>query len=87
MRSRADTCCGKAGRRMRATLSFDLPEEREELESALFDYRAASTVREFDEWIRGEIKWGQHPTLIDEELQRVRDRLYEIAGENGFEIW
>ena len=71
---------------MRATLEFDLPDEREELESALFDYKAGMVVWEMAQWLRGKVKYEDLSDEEDRLYEGVRDELYKIAAHWDWEI-
>ena len=59
-------------------LKFKLPEEREEFELAQKAIDYSIVLDEFDNWLRGLIKYGDAETI---ELQVVRDKLREFMSE------
>ena len=67
---------------MKTILEFDLPEDSESYENAFNGYRYKITLQEFDEWLRSEIKYKNHPELIENTLQQARDKLNEISIDN-----
>lgn len=66
---------------MKATIEFDLPDERDEfaLMQKAGEYRA--TLYELDQWLRSQIK---HANRI--ELQPARDELNRLSAQYGVEI-
>lgn len=68
---------------MIATLSFTLPEEQEEFENAAHGGRYKSALQEFDNYLRGEIKYTDHPQGEADLLQKIRDNLTQTCPE----IW
>ena len=63
---------------MKATLEFNLPEEREEFEGATDGWKWQSVVWDFDQMLREKIKHGNQ-----EELVPVREALRELVSEHG----
>jgi hypothetical protein len=64
-----------------AILKFKLPEELEEFETTLSADDMSALLFKFDQWLRSEIK---HNSRND--LQEVRDKLYELANEHNISI-
>lgn len=65
---------------MKATLSFNLPEEQEEHKFALNGCKLASEIQEFDYYLRGEIKYST--TLSQEHIElyeKIREKLHEMV--------
>ena len=58
-----------------ATLSFELPEEREQYQVALEaqDYRVALLA--MDSWLRGKLRGGELPLAEQEIYREVREQL------------
>lgn len=67
----------------RATLTFDLPEELPEFQTALhgIDYKIVLEV--FDTNLRNRIKYTEMPTHEKELLQTLRDELRQLSWENN----
>ena len=63
---------------MKATLEFNLPEEREEFKSASDGWKWQSVVWDFDQMLRGKIKHGNQ-----EELVPVREALNGLIADHG----
>jgi hypothetical protein len=66
---------------MRATLSFTLPEEREEFELASKAGHLDYVIGELDNFLRGKIKYGQHSAEVEAIYQEVRDKLWELRND------
>lgn len=68
---------------MKAELTFDLPEEREEFEMAANGWKLYMAISTFDNWLRGKIK---HEDLTDEQYEiydKIRQQLWdELSAEN-----
>lgn len=65
---------------MKATLEFDLPEEREEHKLALDGGKWMSAIHELDEWMRTTEK---HTDIHTMEIGALRKKLYEILEDMG----
>ena len=68
-----------------STLEFNLdePEGERRLRECLDAPKWKSAVREFDQWIRGLVKYGE--VTVNEES--IRDRFHIIFYEHGIDIW
>ena len=44
-------------------------------------------AQDFDEYLRQEIKWGQHPPKAEDTFQRIRDEFYKRLEEEGLALW
>lgn len=68
---------------MKAKLIFNLPEEREDFETAsrAWDYR--NTIEEFDHKLRVMQKYEDIETI---EITKVRDLLREVLDDNNLKI-
>ncbi len=64
---------------MKATLEFNLPEEREELELHMKAGKVFSAVWEYAHWLRQICKHGD-PDKVN--AQACRDKLYEFLNEH-----
>lgn len=65
----------------KVTLQFDLPDEREDFELAVNGSKLQAILSEFDNWLRGKIKYE-----LKEEWQEVRDQLWELANDNQISL-
>ena len=62
-------------------LKFKCPEERVEFELANRGNDFYHVLWEFDNWLRGEIKYNDR-----EDLQEVRTKLYELLVDNDLNL-
>jgi hypothetical protein len=67
---------------MRATLSFAIPQEREEFESANKGAAYASAVHTFDKWLNQLDEVVESPAER-QALERVRDKFRETLERHG----
>lgn len=65
---------------MKATLSFNLPEEDEEYMGAVKGPRLRSACGDFAEWMRRRQKDDTHQTLGSNELEAVKAMFWETVG-------
>lgn len=68
-------------------LEFNLPEEQVEFDLANAASKLSSTLYEFDQWLRSELKYGpsiEYTNKLKEEdaLDIARSKLYEIMNEH-----
>lgn len=68
-------------------LEFDLYEDREAYEDALNGSKYRGILQEFDNYLRGRLKYEELPEQIQEALQAARDKLHEEASSSGASIW
>lgn len=68
-------------------LEFDLYEDREAYEDALNGTKYRAILQEFDNYLRGRLKYEELPELIQEALQAARSKLHEEAADSGASIW
>lgn len=72
---------------MKATLKFDLPEERDEFTFATHGIDWYLLALDLDQWLRGELKYN---VMLDERTgeayEKVRDKIYELLGERGIDF-
>lgn len=61
----------------KATLTFKLPDEQVEFRHATQAGDMHSVLWEIDQYLRGQVKYCDHPTEIRAAYQAVRDRLWE----------
>ena len=60
---------------MKATLKFNLPEDREEFEQAVRASDIHAALWDFKQKLRGHIKYEEHSHEVYEMLDKVRDEL------------
>ena len=65
---------------MKATLTFDLPEDNVEFTHAKNGSNYAFIISEFDNWLRNEQKYQGVETIC---VTEVRDKLREFCEDNG----
>lgn len=63
---------------MKGTLSFTLPEEQEEFETAQKGWKYLAALDEMDEWLRSELKYKELTAATRDAYQACRDKLWEI---------
>jgi hypothetical protein len=66
---------------MKATLEFNLPEDRDDFYYATNGFNYYMALVEMDEWLRSEYKYNDK-----EEMYEVREKLREIILENNVKI-
>ena len=66
---------------MKATLEFNLPEDREDFNYATNGFNYYMALVEMDEWLRSEYKYNDN-----EEMYEVRNKLREIISENNVKL-
>ena len=72
---------------MKGVLQFKLPEEETEFEMAFQASRLMGAVQDYDNWLRGKIKYGELPPGAEDVYQTCRDELYRILGECEVTLW
>lgn len=73
---------------MKATLSFNLPEEQEEFNNATNGVLWRTILIEYDNKMRDYLKYDQNDELEIEMpfINRWRKKLHQIASDHGMEI-
>ena len=66
---------------MKATLEFNLPEEKDEYNFANNGINYYSALVEFDQWLRSEYKYNDNEAMF-----KVREKLNEFINENNVKI-
>jgi hypothetical protein len=66
---------------MKATLEFNLPEEKDEYDFANNGINYYSALVEFDQWLRSEYKYNGNEAMV-----KVRKKLNEFINENNVKI-
>lgn len=67
---------------MRANLSFKLPEDRSEFQDAQDGTALRIALQEYDNWLRGMIKYEDKEMISTEE---ARKKLHELLGD--LDLW
>jgi hypothetical protein len=65
----------------KVTVVYNLPDEQPEYELHMCSSKMFSILWDFDQWLRSEIKYNDK-----EELQPIRDKLYNLMDEKNFNI-
>lgn len=72
---------------MKATLTFDLREERDQFDAACNADKWVSIVSELDEWLRSKLKYEVEMTEAKvEAFGAVRTKLHELLAEDGLSL-
>lgn len=73
---------------MKATLEFNLPEEKEEYETCYHGTKWSLVVWNLDQELRKRTKYAPDntPEEVVEELQEIRDFLWGLLEEEGLEM-
>ena len=66
---------------MKATLEYNLPEDRDDFNYATNGFNYYMALVEMDEWLRSEYKYNDK-----EEMYEVRNKLREIILENNVKL-
>jgi hypothetical protein len=66
---------------MKATLEFNLPEDRDDFNYATNGFNYYMALVEMDQWLRAEYKYNDK-----EEMYEVREKLREIILENNVKL-
>jgi hypothetical protein len=66
---------------MKATLEYNLPEDRDDFNYATNGFNYYMALVEMDQWLRSEYKYNDK-----EEMYEVREKLREIILENNVKI-
>lgn len=70
---------------MVGTLTFNLPEEQEEFEHAQNAHKYRSALQEFDNHLRGQLKYCELSDQEREIYERLREKLAECCC--GLDLW
>lgn len=68
---------------MKATLTFDIPNDDYEFQNAVNASSWRAVVSELDAWLGEQIKYGD-PTSVDANM--TRDKLFELVKDEGLNI-
>ena len=66
---------------MKATLEFNLPEDKENFDFATNGINYYSALVEFDQWLRSEYKYNGNEPMFE-----VRKKLNEFINDNNIKI-
>lgn len=68
---------------MTATLTFTLPEELEEHQTAIDGWKWKNLANELSDLIRGKLKHGHEFKTPDEALEFTRRAIFDLAAQNN----
>lgn len=73
---------------MKATLEFNLPNDRENFELAVNSSYYYTVIFEMDQYLRSRIKYAEDDESDDtiNAFQNARDKLHEFMAENGINL-
>lgn len=71
---------------MKATLEFDLPEDQEAFDRAREGGTLFAAMTEFDQYLRSQIKYGDHPEPAEEAYAGARAMLWTILEERDLAL-
>ena len=73
---------------MQATLTYQLPEEKEEFELATNAVKWMSFAHEFKQYLRAEWKYNEDKYNEDQykTLVEIREKFYELLNEEGLSL-
>ena len=66
---------------MKATLEFNLPEDKENFDFATNGINYYSALVEFDQWLRSEYKYNGNEPMFE-----VREKLQQFINDNNIKI-
>lgn len=71
----------------KATLTFNLPEERSEYHAAAHGQDWKGIVFEMAQYLRSALKYGHEHKTADAALEAVRDKLWDMCKDEGLDPW
>lgn len=71
---------------MKATLTFDLSEEREAFDNACNADRWAEVVDGLDQWLRSKLKYEDLSEAEHKAFEEARSSLHELLSDNGLSL-
>lgn len=69
-----------------ATLSYSLPDEAEEFDNATHATQWRSVVEEIDQYLRDQVKFGEHKRPARAALEAARTELFCMIRDRGLRI-
>jgi hypothetical protein len=72
---------------MKATLTFDLPEEQDLFDTASHASDWRGVVEDMDEQLRKWIKYGNEFAAVDAAIEAARAKLHECIGDHGLRLF
>jgi len=71
---------------MKATFTFDLPDEQEDFDTMVRANSMACLLFSFDNWLREQIKYMDHPEPQASVYDEVRQKLWDMAADDGVDL-
>ncbi len=71
---------------MKVNISYDLPEEIENLKYAIYGYKYESAIQDFDNELRNHLKYDNYKEWDTKTVESIRDLLYEICDTKDVDI-
>jgi len=71
---------------MKANLIFDLPKDQYEYYRAVNGSAALGIIHDFDEWLRSEIRYGEHDEEKHKTLELCRKELHKLIQAENIDL-
>lgn len=71
---------------MKATLKFKLPKDQFDYYRAINGSAALGIIHDFDQWLRSEIKYGDHSEEKYETLDLCRKELFKLIQAENIDL-
>lgn len=71
---------------MKATLKFKLPKDKFDYYRALNGSAALGIIHDFDEWLRSEIRYGEHDEEKHNTLEVCRKELHKLIQAENIDL-
>jgi hypothetical protein len=71
---------------MKATLKFKLPKDKFDYYRALNGSAALGIIHDFDQWLRSEIKYGEHDEEKHNTLEICRKELHKLIQAENIDL-
>lgn len=71
---------------MTATLTFNLPEEAEDHQTAIDGWKWKQVIREMDELLRSKVKYGNDFVFPNETLTFARQAIHDLMTEYNLSL-
>lgn len=71
---------------MKATLSYELPEEEADFRNALDGRELRLVLWDLDQWLRSKVKYAALPEAETRAFQQAREQLHVLAEDYGVRI-
>lgn len=71
---------------MKARLEFDLPKDQHEYYRAIHGGATFGIIHDFDQWLRSEIKYGDHDEEKYKTLELCRKELWNLINAENLDL-